>query len=174
MLKSFHLQISCHYTFQPLSSCGNKFQICTVPNLFFHFSQWGRTCAQFTGWNAKTMFQLAEHVSKIILAPDRGPVTNSLELTVRKFFFLFIEKPSTNHNKIQEQNNLIILICQSGNSSETFISDCPLMCSSFRGNFIVLMMRWNHNKGSIPVRKDSHFAIFDQEQIGFVLVASFP
>ena len=76
------------------------------------------------------MFQLAEHVSKIILVHSE-----------KIFFFLVIEKPGTNHNKIQEQNNLIILISQSGNSSETFISDCPLMCISFRANFIVLMTK---------------------------------
>ena len=90
----FNLQILCHYTFQPLWSYGNKFQIWTVPNLFFHFFQWGGACTQFTGWNAKTMFQLAEHVSKIILAPDKGPVTTSLELTVRKFSFFWSLKNS--------------------------------------------------------------------------------
>ena len=68
--------------------------------LIFHFvqCQWGGTFAQFTDGNTKTMFQLAEHVSKIILASVTSCLL--LLLTVRKFcFFTVIEKASTNHNK---------------------------------------------------------------------------
>ena len=84
------------------------------------------------------------------ISPRQGPSHNFFRIDSEKmFFFPVIEKPSTNHNNIQEQNNLLISICQSGSSSQTFISDCPLMCGSFWGNFIVLIMMWNHNKGSI-------------------------
>ena len=103
----------------------------------------------------------------------QGSSDNFFRIDCEKIlFFPVIEKPSTNHN------NLVILICQSGNSSETFISDCPLMCISFWGNFIVLMMRWNHNKGSTTPWERIlalQFLIRNKLcQIGFILVGSFP
>ena len=94
MLKSFHLQISCHYTFQPLSSCGNKFQICTVPNLFFSFFPVGQDLCSLYRLKCKNNVPIGWTCFKNNISPRQGSSDNFLRIDCEKIsFFWSLKNP---------------------------------------------------------------------------------